>query len=555
MQTSLQQEASSTDGPFGYREIDLGSPAASLAEPVAGQPKPQSCWWRLVLTAGDALACVALWFFLSRAPALAVWVAFAALGLSAVIWRVLLHGFRSAAAQWHGLPYTCGYATSGGKEVFVVSTLHISPRSLEDVRVVLNTIRPDAVMIELDEERLADMRGSTRRRPQLQVLQITKPGQQAASVHTQRAVWNAEQGGQRIEGGIVIDEADKFCMSPPQVDVKDRLILVSRGAPEGQSGPFALKAHMAARAGAKAVLVVNSEGALPAHTLGVGSLRSDLQIAWRTRSMGFPPIPLLLLPHADGEELRSDVRRCGPGAVHGDFMVMEDNQPRQTLRRRLCQTIALALSGIVVLYGVIECLKVDAGDEFLVAYEEAERLRVPCLCIDVDMNRLCSRLAATAAPTPRNILRAVLSWLALPRVLLRACFPSKEDVDLAGTTVLHFLSFRLRTWIAFIVAGACAGCLVGFLLMLVGRGAEGAAEHSGVVKPRDRDEAWTFIVLLLELYLLPCLYEAVASSRDEAMFQSLQAKAASAPNFRRLVLVVGAAHANGLLQRVRSRGV
>ena len=51
-----------------------------------------------------------------------------------------------------------------------------------------------------------------------------------------------------------------------------------------------------------------------------------------------------------------------------------------------------------------ECCHVDAGDEFLAAEREAQRQQVPCLCIDLDMDRLCSRFAHNAIPYPRNLL-------------------------------------------------------------------------------------------------------------------------------------------------------
>ncbi|CAE8607932.1 unnamed protein product [Polarella glacialis] len=214
----------------------------------------------------------------------------------------------------------------------------------------------------------------------------------------------------------------------------------------------------------------------------------------------------------------------------------------------------MTLSGISVLYGIIECFAVEAGDEFLVAEAEASRRGIPCECIDVDLNRLCSRVAAALLPSPCNMLRSLLAWLALPRVLFQSLFPPSGNVDVLGATVLHCLSFRARTWIAFVLAGVCAGCFVGGFLLLFGNGAKDAAEASGAVSSDDGDQLLVYAMLAAELYVLPRIYDAVAASRDEAMYRCLVAKA-SRQSHRRLVVVVGAAHANGILQKVRDHGL
>ena len=82
----------------------------------------------------------------------------------------------------------------------------------------------------------------------------------------------------------------------------------------------------------------------------------------------------------------------------------------------------------------------DAGDEFLAAEREARRRQLPCLCIDLDMDRLCSRFAAAAIPYPSNLMplgsqfqvitsktrivrKSLWSWLSVPRHALRISFP------------------------------------------------------------------------------------------------------------------------------------
>ncbi|CAE7380997.1 unnamed protein product [Symbiodinium natans] len=63
------------------------------------------------------------------------------------------------------------------------------------------------------------------------------------------------------------------------------------------------------------------------------------------------------------------------------------------------------------------------------------------------------------------------------------------------------------------------------------------------------------ILLAFEFYMTPCLYEALVASRDEAMYQQMASQVRSRPNCRRVVTVVGAAHANGILKRARTRGL
>jgi len=280
----------------------------------------------------------------------------------------------------------------------------------------------------------------------------------------------------------------------------------------------------------------------------------DLRIAARARSCGFPPIPALLLPKAEGEQLRVACQRGGPGHVQGEFQVIPDDYPRRTLRRRLCQECALVVSGVSILYGVIECFRIDVGAEFTVAEEVASARGIVCACIDVDLNRLCNRLSRALMPTPCNLGSAVLSWLALPRIAIQVLFPPQGHVDVVGGTILHAKSFRLRTWIGFALAGVLAGGLAACLLLLFGEGVAGAAVHSGTVSKHSAEEIQAFVMLGLEFFAFARLYEAVAASRDEAMYRGVVSKARD-HEARRLVVVCGAAHANGILQRVRTRGL
>lgn len=463
----------------------------------------------------------------------------------------------------YDLPYTCGHVYSSGKEVFIVATLHISPRAPRDVQAVIMNTEPDVVMIELDEERLDRMRHDDVERAQhpkredLQPIHIIgdNAGSETLTVYAQRAVWNAERAGEVISGVLAFDEEDAFGLqSAWRQDVSGgRLSVVHRGSPNGEYAPFALKAHKAAHAGAEALLVINQDDALPMNRVGGGNLLADLRIALHSWSCGFPPIPVLLLGNKDGMMLKS-ICRARPEA-QAEFEVLADTYPRRALRnprKRLCQACALMCTGIGVLYGIIQCFNVEVGAEFVAAEEAALARNTPCVCIDVDMNMFWSRLGWAVLPTPCNIVYSALAWVAFPRVLLRVLFPGRGSVDVIGGMFLHAASFSFRTWVAFGLAGFCSSFILNHILELFGYGAEKAAEGAGVVKEKDAEYVQTWIMLGIELYLLPRIYQAVAASRDEAMFQMIVAKGRSA---QKLVVVVGAAHSNGILSRIRTRGL
>lgn len=65
------------------------------------------------------------------------------------------------------------------------------------------------------------------------------------------------------------------------------------------------------------------------------------------------------------------------------------------------------------------------------------------------------------------------------------------------------------------------------VLHLLGMAGVAAAERSGAVhvdSQHDRDVVTTYAILAAELYLLPQIYDAVAASRDEAMYRSIVRK-------------------------------
>lgn len=535
------------------------APAGEGAGPPAG-PQPaggrlglarQAAWLLLDAALSAALWCLVCFVDWSPAGALSFFVALVA---SMAIWRRrLLRRLPGTPAE--SIPYTCGVLAVSGKELFLVATMHISPRAPRDVEAVVEAARPDAVLIELDEERLDDMREAET--PQdLQPFEAVEEGAPPYSMLAQRASWNAEQSGERISGSILYDDGNPYGLNSWCEEVRGGIALVRRGGPEaaGHLATFSAKAHRAAAAGASALLVVNSEAELPAYRIGTGSLLSDLRVAMHTRNCSFPPVPVLLLPRESGEQLREWCLGRGIGRVTGTFEVLPDSYPRRTLRRRLCQACALTISGIGALYCIIECLAVDVGGEFMMAEAAAAARGIQCTCIDVDMDGLCSRVRSAILPTPWNLARALRAWLALPRILARALFPSHFDIDVIGGAVLHMLSFHVRTWVAIALAASCAGAIAGGLLTLLGHSVASAAQGSGVVSDEDSGALQAFVMLFLEMYMMARLYDAVAASRDEAMYRGIVARAREG-GCQRLVAVVGAAHANGILRHVREGGL
>jgi len=520
----------------------------------------------LVKLGADLVASVFFWYVLLfvEIPVTNFYIFLGILAAAMVGWRVY-QAYAAPKECCEEVPYTCGYVNTGGKELFLVATIHISPRAPKDVEAVIDTTRPDVTMIELDDERLDRMRDeepdAAPPEPKLEDLQpirISKPGsKETTTIRAQRALWNAEWADTVIRGNIIYDPADEYGMKGSKDLLDGSMALVHRGSADGEFAPHALKAHNAFRRGAEAVFVINNPGTLPVHRVGGGSVTGDLKVAMSTWNCGFPPVPLLLLPHSEGEKLKDMCQQAGGGSVPpvaAEFQILPDSYPRRTLRRRLCQAFALMFSGIGILYGVIQCFAVEVGGEFLAAEIAAQKRNIPCTCIDVDLNRFWSRLGMAVLPTPCNLFNSLWAWLAFPRVFFRVLFPPRGNVDVIGGMFLHGASFPLKTWVAFIIAGFCASTVTNKILELFGFAAEQGAEKTGAVSKEDRDVAQAYIMLLIEMYMLPQIYDAVAASRDEAMYQSILSKGRSF-GARRMVVVVGAGHANGILQRARGQGL
>lgn len=207
------------------------------------------------------------------------------------------------------------------------------------------------------------------------------------------------------------------------------------------------------------------------------------------------------------------------------------------------------------MYCVIESFAVEAGGEFFAAEALSEQRKLPCVCIDVDMDEFWGRIGKCLKPFPVNIWGSVRAWLAFPRCLLASLFPAPENVDVLGSIPLHAKAFKIRTWVAFSIAGVVASFVILNVLQFFTLGATDAGKAAGAI-PKKENSAMVsaYLMLAIEIYALPRLYEAIAASRDEAMYRSIVIKCNEFRG-RRMVAVVGTGHANGILRRVRERGL
>jgi len=151
-------------------------------------------------------------------------------------------------------------------------------------------------------------------------------------------------------------------------------------------------------------------------------------------------------------------------------------------------------------------------------------------------------------------MNAALAWLSLARHIFFFVFPPLAYVDVLGSVILQVAALPLRTWVAFCLAGFTASFVTSHILLLISSGAEMTVEETGAVHPENRADAQTLSLLILEFYLLPRIYDAIAASRDETMYEAIVAQSRQS-GAKRMVAVVGGAHANGILSKARQRGL
>merc|ERR1719440_1172212 len=123
----------------GFCRRTFGSPVLLIVDIIASIP---FYWFMFFAVVPDNIFYPCLWGFI---------------GLM-VLWRIYRAYSIPQGDEQADVPYTVGIVKSNDKTMFLVATIHISPKSPVDVEQVIDKCSPDTVMIELDDERLDRMR-------------------------------------------------------------------------------------------------------------------------------------------------------------------------------------------------------------------------------------------------------------------------------------------------------------------------------------------------------------------------------------------------------------
>jgi len=495
------------------------------------------------------------------------YVVLALITFAGVFWRI---GLYQTTPNRKDLPYPVAVIYSNGTTLYLVGTLHISPRCPTDVELTMESSQSEVVMIELDAERLDKRRrggnptSSSFHTDQLQEVQVlglsedtARESQSLGSLLSAPAVWNRRWSGSQLRGRLVEDVSNPAGLRPwgPTL-LQGALVLIDSG--DRQQVSMARRAWHAAAGGAAGVVVVSDNEDLPLRVTHE-RLCARVATALAFRTCSDPPIPLLVVSRQAGEELRAAIRNAQRGSpVELTVLIREDTYPARSLGWELCFGCVLMGSGVGLMYGLIELAGVEVGAEFVAAQDKAEVMDIPCICMDVSMDGLCGRLGRQLRPTPSNIYNAARMWITLPRLLCQLVFPRAWQVDLLGSAVLHVAAFKLRTCLAYILAVALASLVSSTLIVWMLHGVGDTARAAHVVHADDQDSFEEWISITVQLFAMPQLLQAILLERDEAMYQALVKQSRigkSATGQYRMTAVCGAAHANGILGKVVSRGL
>eukprot|EP00397_Hematodinium_sp_SG-2012_P021041 GEMP01021714.1.p1 GENE.GEMP01021714.1~~GEMP01021714.1.p1 ORF type:complete len:593 (+),score=120.65 GEMP01021714.1:262-2040(+) len=518
-------------------------------------------WWPFVCQLADGSgACWSGWFV----PPIIGLLAFN-------IWRAFRYYRTKQIAPVEGLPYSCvPVMIPNGPIVYMVGTMHVSPGSPVDVKAVCSRVSPDAILIELDKERWERLNDEPTDHFDPEEIEAIVKGTPKIVIAIP-AEWNACHVGREIHGELAFDNNNPKGATFKSDVLAGKIALVHRG-----DLPFALKACYAAKAGATALLCID---AIPTHDkiedskgfqypcvwIPLGGVMSQLSLAWKTKSCDLPPIPCFLINHNDGQDLLKAVL---DEKVETKFFIRhrEDMSAPHSLCRNLCQMCVVIGSGIGVLYGMFRCAGIQVGAEFIAANDEAKRLKKPFVLVDVSMDDLGGRMKRALIPWPRHIFAAIRLWMMLPRWLFRnMLFPAADRMDLWGAMFFAIVRFKLRTWVAFVLAVSAAGFILTSVLMVPGK-----AISAGMVAT-GHDEQFANLVeqifmMILQLYCFPRIFDALVTQRDEAMFQSITSEIRrrvgghvkgeiprdSVDTPMSFVVVVGAMHVNGIVNRLHN---
>lgn len=514
--------------------------------------------WVPVCELDDGTPCWSGWFLIPLA-----------IVLSLISWRVFRYYRAKKLAPVDGLPCCCvPVVVPDGPTIYMVGTMHVSPGSPVDVKNICRKVAPDCILIELDQERWDKMQDDGKKELETEELHTIVTGTRK-TIQAIPAEWNSCHEGKEYHGELIFDESlsDRASSLFVGKSFEGKIALVRRGG-----FPFALKTACAAKAGALALFCIDvapepesieeSKGfQYPFLWLPVGNILHQMRHAWRMGSCALPPVPCFLVNYSDGEELLRAMRH---DKVQTNFFVRHrpDMVPH-TLLRNLCQLCVIISSGVGILYGLIRCAGIEVGGEFLAANAEAKRLKKPFVLVDVSMDDLGGALRRALVPWPRNLFAAVRLWMALPRWIVRnVWFPASNMIDICGVMLWLLCRFKLRTWLAFIVSGFAAATVASFVLTVPGKAVSAGMVAAG--HEASANDVEKLFPIALQLYLLPRIFEGLVNQRDEAMFQSITAEIRRRSECyvkgevdgpaQSFVVVVGAAHVNGILSRMYQQG-
>jgi len=441
-------------------------------------------------------------------------------------------------------PFVCRKVEQDGKEVYFVGTMHVSPGSVGDVIKVMDEINPDVVMIELDYERLEGMKEEKDPKPVAQRLFVNPDGKKVVGVH---ADWNARMNKQEFKGQIELQDDGKK-------DLTDKVLTV----PYNGGNDLLGRVRSAAERNASALFFLDpgkmyeGEERFSTPMMKSGGFR---RLAYCFCHCKKEPaqVPTYLVPYTQITENHQDAEVA--------CTVKSSSVPvPHTCGRIACRTIVMMLSGIGILYGIIRLAGVEVGGEFIVSDKLARERKKPLVTIDMSIGRLGRRICQQIIPWPSNIWYCFTAWLSFPRIALSWVFlPMLHKVDLILNMAWGFARFRLRTWLAFLLGLILSTALIMGIVMGITHGAKAAGEaaaHNQSEEKRDNIAKWIGIAipLVIKIWFYPAVYKALLDSRDEQMYRGTVAQIRNRPNAKKFLVVIGAAHSNGMIRRCYERG-
>eukprot|EP00397_Hematodinium_sp_SG-2012_P023138 GEMP01024020.1.p1 GENE.GEMP01024020.1~~GEMP01024020.1.p1 ORF type:complete len:727 (+),score=124.97 GEMP01024020.1:172-2352(+) len=434
-----------------------------------------------------------------------------------------------------------------GKQVYFVGTMHVSPGSAKDVVKVIDEVDPDVVMIELDYDRLTAMKESEDPKPCDQFVFKKPDGTTVRGIHTD---WNANLNKHEIEGTLTFENSE---------DLTGKILV----APYIKSG-HANFVYSAQKRGAMAVFFLDLQSgapgtgtAEPSETLvGTSGFFSLWKFFCATGRNNPPEIPCYLVPSRHFDLMLDE-------GVVINFTVYAGNISSPSTCCQSClRTTCMMGTGVGVMYGLIRMAGCKVGQEFIIADRLAHERGKVLATIDMGVGRLGHQLLQRLIPYPSNLWYMLTAWAAVPRTLFTWIFlPQMHKLDLALNMIWGFARFKLRTWVAFILGAGIASLIMYGIIKLVQvaiiSGVEASATAAGSSQQFAKSVSeWVGIGLVLGLimYAFPVIYKGLLDSRDEQMYRGAVAQIRLRPNASKFVIVIGAAHTNGMIRRMYQRG-